>query len=462
MDPWPGQLAAPATRHPYAYGLNAPVMYGDPSGRQVLELWRVMEALREALAGLLGAWLMFPGTPRGDVFSDRFVTRGERIVYHGERLLPPPSQCKSLEQVLVEVYPPWRYFLIFRELQPLLSELLSNWLFAGGSYETVEDAQRIVKGWGVEGNLTRINQHHQEVVRIQRLRYAEQMEKWKLGELAERPTIGGVVREVQNARRGLKRAWTAWRGRWETKRGVRRRASTCRSRRCASRRPSTRWTRCCTVRSSRRRRRWMACLEEDERSQAFREEQDRLRALSCSELRGYLEERWDTVLPGRREYVLSIMVDKQCQEAVPYLVRQLRARDSHARIRATWGLSKLGRRELRPELLKLHLRDKSPRVRRETLVWLSAMFEGEADAEILRLALDAYDDPRSSVVTRVLAGGAMILQLDVPRELGSSGWWNEQKAALGHPALQWAVAEARRIVGSRGGTGNLGQRRNAR
>ena len=33
VDPWPGKLAAPATRHPYVYALNNALIYSDASGR---------------------------------------------------------------------------------------------------------------------------------------------------------------------------------------------------------------------------------------------------------------------------------------------------------------------------------------------------------------------------------------------------------------------------------------------
>jgi RHS repeat-associated protein len=38
VDPFPGLLSIPATRHPYAYALNAPLRYADPSGEFVIEI----------------------------------------------------------------------------------------------------------------------------------------------------------------------------------------------------------------------------------------------------------------------------------------------------------------------------------------------------------------------------------------------------------------------------------------
>ncbi len=37
MDPFAGVLGAPGTQHPYAYGLNNPLRYTDPSGRVITE-----------------------------------------------------------------------------------------------------------------------------------------------------------------------------------------------------------------------------------------------------------------------------------------------------------------------------------------------------------------------------------------------------------------------------------------
>ena len=185
---------------------------------------------------------------------------------------------------------------------------------------------------------------------------------------------------------------------------------------------------------------------EDEWPQSEREENARLEAMSCCELRDYLEQHWETLLDGTRYYVSTMMADKGCCEAIPYILRRLRWQNPQERVLAMQDLEKLKCRECRVLLIEYHVSDPDEHVRAQALVCLSSIFGEEKDVQILRLALAAFEAPAASVATRLAAAVAMAYQLRVPEELGWPGWWNEEAEDLDHPALQWAVAETRRLL----------------
>jgi len=177
-----------------------------------------------------------------------------------------------------------------------------------------------------------------------------------------------------------------------------------------------------------------------------RAEQEEFKAMSCAELLLYLRDHWETMWEWDRVYLTSLLVQKGCQKGVPYLVEQLRSADPSSRWQALAGLKDLRCREHRQLFVDLLLTDPDEDVRRHALTGLSALFRGEHDIAILRLAIEAYDDQSSSVAMRLAAGAAMMYQFDVPKDLGWPSWWNEEEEDLQHPALQWAVAQARQLL----------------
>jgi RHS repeat-associated protein len=73
VDPFPGLLSLPGTQHPYAYALNNPLRYTDPSGEVVIETVvgaAVAGAAIGAAAGGVSYALRHPGKSLGEYFRD--------------------------------------------------------------------------------------------------------------------------------------------------------------------------------------------------------------------------------------------------------------------------------------------------------------------------------------------------------------------------------------------------------
>jgi hypothetical protein len=177
------------------------------------------------------------------------------------------------------------------------------------------------------------------------------------------------------------------------------------------------------------------------------QESETLKTMSCSELTTYLEQHLEILQDGRGAYVTSLMVNKECREVIPYLLRQTKSQDSYTKQQALRGLEKLECQEYRHIFVGSHLNDPDEEVRAGALICLCGLFRGERDREILRLALAAFDNPASSVEMCLTAGATMMYQLDIPHdEEGGPMWWNEEEQDLCHPAIVQAVAETRRLL----------------
>ncbi|MCP4125988.1 MAG: HEAT repeat domain-containing protein [Gammaproteobacteria bacterium] len=164
---------------------------------------------------------------------------------------------------------------------------------------------------------------------------------------------------------------------------------------------------------------------------------------TCAEMLAHLEKVWDEVWEGRRTYLISQMADKGCHEVIPYLEKHLKADNPELRWRAILDLKELKSTAHRKTIIDMFKTDPDEEVRKTAITSISAMFYGQADEEILQQALQAYDDPKSSVGLKLCAGGAMMHQLD---SFDGPGWWNEDEEDLDHPAMIYTIAETRRIL----------------
>lgn len=182
--------------------------------------------------------------------------------------------------------------------------------------------------------------------------------------------------------------------------------------------------------------------------EAVRKKIQALQNMSCLELSGHLGAHWELLSSNDRTYITSMMAHRGCQEAAPYLLRQLESKCPFSRRRALVGLKELGYRESRPWFIELYLNDPDDDVRRTALINLSVLFRDERDIKILRLALAAWDNPTSSVGMRLNAGAAMMYQLDIPHdEHGAPAWWDEENEyELEHPSMLRAATETRQML----------------
>ena len=183
-----------------------------------------------------------------------------------------------------------------------------------------------------------------------------------------------------------------------------------------------------------------------ERMRNDEQEQKEFTAMSCSELLVYLDQHWETLRDERRTFLTSLIVNKKCKEGISYLLHQVKSEDPFSRRQALHGLAELECREHRQLFINLYFSDPDDKVRAGALIDLCRMFPGERDIGILGLALNAFDNPASSMTMRLAAGAAMICQLHVPKELGELPWWDEEEEDLQHPALLRALAESRMIL----------------
>jgi len=82
VDPFAGVLGAPGTQHPYAYGLNNPLTYADPSGR-------IIVALAVATAVYVGGYFAYD-------YADDYFKEG--VVHKGLNLLGSLTGWKSIKK----------------------------------------------------------------------------------------------------------------------------------------------------------------------------------------------------------------------------------------------------------------------------------------------------------------------------------------------------------------------------
>lgn len=167
----------------------------------------------------------------------------------------------------------------------------------------------------------------------------------------------------------------------------------------------------------------------------------------CINMAANLERDWDALQEWNRGWLLRRMVDARCGEAIPYLIRQLEAKDPFERGQAVYGLGQLKCRDCRPLLIEIHHQDPNESVRQTALLALNTIFKEEQDREILSLALAAFDDPASSVALRLAAGAVMMYQLRLWDDTGP-GWWNEEEQDLQHHNIVRAVTKTRERLAS--------------
>ena len=155
---------------------------------------------------------------------------------------------------------------------------------------------------------------------------------------------------------------------------------------------------------------------------------------------------------GRHRYRIDL-VDQAarlgCREVKPFLLRYLVADNPFLREEGLRGLKDLGAREERPRMLDLFHKDPDSCVRQTALVCLDMLFLGEADNEILQMALKAFEDKDSDIGMRLAAGAVMMHQLQIPHdEQGGPAWWNEDEPEwLEHPSILRAVQDTKKLFG---------------
>jgi HEAT repeat protein len=167
----------------------------------------------------------------------------------------------------------------------------------------------------------------------------------------------------------------------------------------------------------------------------------------CKEMTAVLERDWEKLRERQRTTYLWQLVKANCREAIPYLIRQLEAKDPFERGQALYGLGQLKCRDCRQLLIETHHNDPDESVRQTALLALNTIFKEEQDREILSLALAAFDDPASSVALRLAAGAVMMYQLRLWDDTGP-GWWNEEEQDLQHHNIVRAVTKTRERLAS--------------
>jgi hypothetical protein len=138
-----------------------------------------------------------------------------------------------------------------------------------------------------------------------------------------------------------------------------------------------------------------------------------------------------------------------CEEVKPYLLGYLAAEEPFSREMALRGLRKLGAKSERTKFIEAVRGDPDQDVRLTALVNLGELFRGEADNEVLELALDFYQDPNSDIGIRLVSGAVMMYQLGITHdEQGAPAWWDEDEPEwLEHPSIIEAVNQTKAILG---------------
>jgi hypothetical protein len=141
--------------------------------------------------------------------------------------------------------------------------------------------------------------------------------------------------------------------------------------------------------------------------------------------------------------------EKHCehQHLVPFLHRLLESEDDSYRYLALDLIGEIDFENKRNLLVNEFTGDPDETIRNYALILLTNSFPNQRDKEILGLALRAFDDPNSSIATRLAAGAAMMYQLGIPHdEQGRPAWWDEKEEELHHPKIQEAIFETRRLL----------------
>jgi hypothetical protein len=160
-----------------------------------------------------------------------------------------------------------------------------------------------------------------------------------------------------------------------------------------------------------------------------------------------LRTEWHNLRDAQRWRLLAELARNKCEDVVPFLLKQLESDDPFYRTQALADLAEMGQRDLKDTLIDFHQTDPDEDVRLQALIDLGHMFRGEADREVLQLALEAFDDPHSSTEMKVAAGAMMMFQLRIPHdERGGPGWWNGDGEDLDHPSIVRAVNETRELL----------------
>ncbi len=185
-----------------------------------------------------------------------------------------------------------------------------------------------------------------------------------------------------------------------------------------------------------------------EKIEMTRDNHDLILEKDCEYLISFLEREWNNLRDVYRWMVIRILIKKkQCDvnQIMPFLYRLMESPDDLYRYYAIDTIAELDGRNQREILERAVNEDVDEDNRIRALFLLSEIFEKQKDKEILKSALSIYENPQSSVTTRLTAGVAMMLQLDIPLKDGPA-FWDDFVEELDNPKILRAVNETREIL----------------
>lgn len=171
----------------------------------------------------------------------------------------------------------------------------------------------------------------------------------------------------------------------------------------------------------------------------------------CDFLLHGLSSEWERLRDVDRLAVIRIMIEvKHCELGliITFLNKLMSSSDPYYRYEVINYLVELDGKNQREFLVQVFLNDHDLENRNRALLLLADTFRNQRDKEILHFALSVFDDPSSTIGSRLIAGVALMFQLGIPGdEDGHPVFWNDDEEEIQHPAIQRAVTATREILG---------------